>query len=111
MSETLLLTLREAAEQLRVSTRTVHRLIHAGELPTVPVRRSLRIRRADLRAYVDGLTAKPHNAGRAGPGVRKEGTCHTDAKIVLFGGHLTPTRMERELDALLQQPKGKKPTP
>lgn len=109
MTETLLLTIRDAAEQLRVSTRTVHRLIYAGELPTVPVRRSLRIRRDDLRAYVDGLTANPHNARRAGPGVRKESTCHTDAKIVPFGGHLTPTQMERELDVLLQQPEGKKP--
>ena len=103
MTETLLLTIREAAEQLRVSTRTVHRLIHAGELPTVPVRRSLRIRRDDLRAYVDGLTAKPHNAGRAGPAVRKESTCHTDAKTVPLGGCRTPIQVAKELDALLGQ--------
>ena len=103
MAETLLLTLAEAANQLRVSSRTVRRLIHAGELPAVPVRRALRIRSQDLHAYVDRLMSKPHNSQCAGPSVRKESTCHTDAKTVPFGGRPTPTQTEKELDALLEQ--------
>ncbi|MGH8646559.1 MAG: helix-turn-helix domain-containing protein [Gammaproteobacteria bacterium] len=36
MSDTLLLTITEAAQKLRVSTRTVRRLIQAGELTWTP---------------------------------------------------------------------------
>lgn len=48
----MLLTLREVAEQLRVSTRTVTRLIAAGKLPALTVGSRLRIREDDLQAYV-----------------------------------------------------------
>lgn len=48
----MLLTLREVAEQLRVSTRTVTRLIAAGTLPAITVGSRLRVREDDLQAYV-----------------------------------------------------------
>lgn len=48
-----LLTTREVAEAIRVSTMTVYRLIKSGELPAIRVGRHLRIRRRDLLAYLD----------------------------------------------------------
>lgn len=47
-----LLTVAEVASLLRVSTRTVQRLCAAGDLPAIRVRRSWRIRRADLEELV-----------------------------------------------------------
>ncbi len=51
----LLITKAEAAEQLGISVRTVHRLIAAGRLPLVHVEGAARLRVADLEAYVDAL--------------------------------------------------------
>jgi excisionase family DNA binding protein len=51
----LLLTKREAAEQLAVSLRTIERLISAGRLPLVHVEGAARVRVADLETYVQGL--------------------------------------------------------
>ena len=51
----LLITKAEAAAQLGVSVRTVHRLIAAGKLPLVHVEGAARLRVADLEAYVDAL--------------------------------------------------------
>ncbi len=113
MPNTLLLTIDEVADHLRISTRTVRRLIQTGELPTVPIGRNLRIRRYDLSAYVDGRVSRKHNAKCAGPGVlRKEKhACHTDAKTVLSGGRLLPGQTAKELDALLGQPTKRKRRP
>lgn len=57
--DSLLLTKRDAARELRVSVRTVERLIAAGDLAAVVVGASPRIRRADLAAYVDRLNPSP----------------------------------------------------
>lgn len=54
---TLLLTLDEAAEQLRVSRRTVERLIRARHLNPVRIGGRTLIRRCDLEAYIAGLAA------------------------------------------------------
>ena len=51
----LLITKADAAEQLGISVRTVHRLIAAGKLPLVHVEGAARLRVADLEAYVDAL--------------------------------------------------------
>jgi excisionase family DNA binding protein len=48
-----LLTAREVAEVMRVSTMTVYRLIKAGELPAIRVGKHLRIRRDDVTGYLD----------------------------------------------------------
>jgi excisionase family DNA binding protein len=53
----LLITKAEAAEQLGISVRTVHRLIAAGKLPLVHVEGAARVRVADLEAYVDSLVS------------------------------------------------------
>jgi excisionase family DNA binding protein len=53
---TLLLTIPEVAEQLRVSKRTVERLISAGRIPVVRVASQRRfVRRTDLESYVERL--------------------------------------------------------
>jgi excisionase family DNA binding protein len=51
MSEELL-TKKQAAAELGGSVRTLERIVAAGDLVVVRVGRSVRIRRADLRAYV-----------------------------------------------------------
>jgi excisionase family DNA binding protein len=52
-----LLTVREVAASLRVSTMTVYRLIKAGELRSTRVGKGYRIRTADLEEYLGGATA------------------------------------------------------
>ena len=47
-----LLTVREVAEQLGVCTATVYRLCESGELPHVRVVESIRVRPADLAAFL-----------------------------------------------------------
>lgn len=46
------LTVAEVAELMRVSTMTVYRLIKAGDLASVRVGRSYRIREDDVDAYI-----------------------------------------------------------
>jgi excisionase family DNA binding protein len=52
----LLVTLEEAARRLSIGRTSVYALVAAGELGSVRVGRSRRIRVSDLRAYVGGLT-------------------------------------------------------
>ncbi len=47
-----LLTVAEVAAHLRVSTMTVYRLLKAGELPSVRIGKSFRVREDDLDAYL-----------------------------------------------------------
>ena len=52
-----LLTVRQAAELLNVSSRLIWLLTKQGALTPVRIRRCTRWRRADLLAYLDRLTA------------------------------------------------------
>jgi excisionase family DNA binding protein len=53
VQERPLLTVREAADRLRCSEKTVRRLIRRGELPALRVgRTSLRIDEAELKRYL-----------------------------------------------------------
>ena len=54
-----LLTAGEVAEQLRVSTMTVYRLIRRGELPAVRVGRNYRVRLEDLDTYLSSQVVDP----------------------------------------------------
>ena len=54
-----LLTAAEVAEQLRVSTMTIYRLIRRGELPAVRVGRNYRVRTQDLDDYLSGQSVDP----------------------------------------------------
>ena len=51
-SQSRLLTVQEVADQLRVSTMTVYRLIKGGELRAMRVGKSYRLRDEDVDAYL-----------------------------------------------------------
>ncbi len=50
-----LMTKQEVAEYLQVSTRTVDRLVKAGELAVHKVRTNVRFRREDIEKYLDSI--------------------------------------------------------
>jgi excisionase family DNA binding protein len=52
-----LLTVREIADAMRVSTMTVYRLIRAGALPAIRVGKHFRIRARDLDQYLESQTS------------------------------------------------------
>ena len=54
-----LLTASEVADQLRVSTMTIYRLIRRGELPAVRVGRNYRVRASELERYLAGQIVDP----------------------------------------------------
>jgi len=51
-----LLTVREVAAAMRVSTMTVYRLIRSGALPAIRVGKHFRIRESDLEHYLQAQT-------------------------------------------------------
>lgn len=51
-SDSKFVTVAEVAEMLRVSNMTVYRLIQAGQISSVRVGRSYRIREADVDRYL-----------------------------------------------------------
>jgi len=52
LSDMRFLTVAEVAEMMRVSTMTVYRLVHAGELPAIRFGRSFRIPESAVAAAV-----------------------------------------------------------
>ncbi len=64
-----LLTPREVAEVMRVSTMTVYRLIKAGDLPAIRVGKHLRIRGNDVVKFLDArvVAATPRQGREGGP--------------------------------------------
>lgn len=63
-AEHRLLTVREVADAIRVSTMTVYRLINGGELQAIRVGKHFRVREADLSRYLDDRVV---NGGGAWP--------------------------------------------
>jgi excisionase family DNA binding protein len=57
-----LLTVREVAGSMRVSTMTVYRLIRAGALPAIRVGKHFRIRERDLDRYLESQTFRGGDA-------------------------------------------------
>jgi excisionase family DNA binding protein len=51
-TDSRLLRVREVADVMRVSTMTVYRLIHAGELQATRVGHSYRIAQSEVDAYL-----------------------------------------------------------
>jgi excisionase family DNA binding protein len=111
VTEILLWSIDETARQMGgLSTRTIRRLIDRGEIPSVKIGRSLRIPAQAVHDWIEDQTREGHNVRCAGDVQQENSACHTNAKIVPFGGCLTPTQMARELDALLRAPPEKKQT-
>ena len=52
LAEVRFLTVAEVASLMRVSKMTVHRLVHAGELPAVRVGRSFRVPEQAVHDYL-----------------------------------------------------------
>ena len=52
LSDVRFLTVAEVADMMRVSTMTVYRLVHAGELPAVRFGRSYRIPESAVEAAI-----------------------------------------------------------
>jgi len=49
-------TVKEIAEMLKVTMKTIYRIIEAGELPAARVGKSLRISETNLKKYLDKQT-------------------------------------------------------
>ena len=60
-----LLTAEEAASYLRVSVRTVTKLLQEGKMPGRKVGRAWRIRRDAVEAYVNGAPVEGEKGGLA----------------------------------------------
>ncbi|WP_081763585.1 helix-turn-helix domain-containing protein [Imhoffiella purpurea] len=113
-SEPLLLTIDHAAKRLSISSRTMWRLVEAGELVPVRIGRSVRLRSSDLQDYVDRRMSQSN----IGPGVAVHGesTCHdarprtgqergsTNGRARRTGGRSTPTDKGARLAEVLGFP-------
>ncbi len=55
MDTKLLLTVREAANVLGISRTAIYLLLQRGEIPSVKIGRSRRIKRKDIESYVNRL--------------------------------------------------------
>jgi excisionase family DNA binding protein len=49
------LSIKEVAQRLSLSAKTVRRLIHTGTLPAVKIRSRVLVRESDLAAYLSSL--------------------------------------------------------
>lgn len=58
LSDVRFLTVAEVAEMMRVSSMTVYRLVHAGELPAVRFGRSYRIPESAVAQVVAGSNSE-----------------------------------------------------
>jgi excisionase family DNA binding protein len=57
-----LLTVREVADAMRVSTMTVYRLIRTEALPAIRVGKHFRIRNRDLEGYLESQSTRGGDA-------------------------------------------------
>jgi len=104
MNDPLLLTVKAAADRLSVCTRTIERMVDAGELPKVKVRGASRIPVQALCSWVDRHTQLQDNGACAGPDVQTgDSTCHTSVMTVTSGGLVSPHQTARELGDLLER--------
>lgn len=62
MREPALLRVEEAARRIGLSRSKTYALVLAGELPSVSIGRSRRVRTADLERWIDGLRGAPEAA-------------------------------------------------
>ena len=67
-----LLTVREVAAAMRVSTMTVYRLIKAGEMRAIRVGEHFRIRESDLAAYLNSRVVGSSEGERSAQGEHRD---------------------------------------
>ena len=121
LSAYALLPYQEVADRLRVSVRTVRRMVGDGELPAVYIRRSPRIREPDLAKYLNSLSNTCYNQQCVGLGVRDSSrgqricqdatirTASTNGRTQKCTGRASSTDAARELADLLGLPTARKP--
>ena len=110
----LLWTKSEVAQQLKVSTRTVYRLVAEGFLPNIRIGRCIRIEQQAVYHFVEAQRQyNEHCAGLAVRHPKGERSCLKSARkgkgsnadpVPSFGGVLTQTQAVKEFNALLEQP-------
>ena len=86
-----LLSLETAADRLAISTRTLRRLLAAGDLPSVRIRAARRILASDLSAYIASNSTVSDN--QPGVAVNGETKCHENkyvTKTEYTGGRTRP---------------------
>jgi len=71
-TSTLLLDIPGVMRELHISRTGAFELIRRGELPSFKLGRTRRVRRADLIAFVEGLSSGPQSRGLPSP--RHEGS-------------------------------------
>lgn len=113
ISETQLLTFKEVAAKLKVSERTIRRIVDEKSLTVIYIRNSPRIREIDLFDYINLQMDKCYNSKRMVLDVRTRGkrTCknqrskkvYTKGETRNFGGSVTSMNPAKELAALLEQ--------
>lgn len=120
--ETQLLTYGEVADRMRVSVRSVRRLVEDGELIAVYIRRSPRIRELDLAKYLNLLANSCYNQQCVGLDVRHSSrgqrtcqdattkTASTNGRTRKSTGRATSTDAAKELADLLGLPTAGKRT-
>ena len=123
MSKPLLWNLNETARQLGgISTRTVRRLVAAGELTRVRIGRRVLIPDQSIQAYIERNMYLAHNDDCVGPDVQQSmetSTCQENAKTetrTVFtgvrtrrtGGLVSPTQAAKDLAAVLELPTERK---
>ena len=57
LSDVKFLTVAEVADMMRVSTMTVYRLVHSGELPAIRFGRSFRVPESAVEAAIESHIA------------------------------------------------------
>ncbi len=57
-SYSMVLTVKEAAEILRVSTKLIYKMIHEGSLPAIKIGRENRISKTAIVEYMKGVKPK-----------------------------------------------------
>ena len=107
MSHPLLLTIKEVARELQVSEKTVSRLVQDGEIPSIRIRKTIRIPRQQLKDWIreqSGYTST--RVGRAAQNPKGESEWPINAKTVGTGGGNSKTpSVESGLDDLLERRK------
>lgn len=59
MGETRWLSTAEASERLGVTLRTLYRLVDEGRVPAYKIGRVIRVKEADVEAYIESARIQP----------------------------------------------------
>lgn len=70
-SESGILTIKEVAEYLKVTERTIYRLAAAKKIPAFKVGGTWRFRATDIDGWIKQQSMDAHDAGREGAGSAK----------------------------------------